>query len=185
MGKIIVPLSISIDSYFEGPNGELDWHHVDDELHTFFNQQLGAMAAFLSGRVTYELMAGYWPTADEDPDAEPVEAEFAAIWRDTPKVVYSRTLQEAGWGTTIVRDVVPEEVRTMKAEHDADLVLGGPNLVTSFRRHGLVDEYWFYVNPVAIGAGRPVFPPGERVDLELLDTRRFGNGVVLLRYSPT
>jgi dihydrofolate reductase len=185
MGKIIVPLSVSLDGFFEGPNREIDWHHVDEELHAFLNQQLGEMGAFWSGRVTYELMAEFWPTADQEPDAPPVMVEFAGIWKQMPKVVYSRTLEEAGWDTAIVREVVPDDIRAIKTESDRDIVLGGPDLATTFRRHGLIDEYWFYMNPVVIGAGRPVYPAGERVDLELIDTCAFGNGVVRLRYRPT
>ena len=184
MGRIIVPLSVSLDGYFEGPNREIDWHHVDEDLHAFFNQHLKEMAAFWSGRVTYELMADFWPKADQDPEAPPTMVEFAGIWREMPKVVFSRTLTEAGWDTAIVREVVPDDIRAIKAESDRDIVLGGPDLATSFRRHDLIDEYWFYVNPIVIGAGRPVFPPGERVELELLETLPFGNGVVRLRYRP-
>src|SRR3712207_7700338 len=90
-------MSVSLDGYFEGPDGDLGWHLVDEELHAHFNHQIAGMSAFLDGRVDYELMASYWPTADQDPDASPPEKEFAAIWRDMPKIVFSRTLESAGW----------------------------------------------------------------------------------------
>jgi dihydrofolate reductase len=115
MSKIVMMMSVSVDGYFAGPEGELDWHLVDDELHAHFNELLRGMAAFLGGRVTYELMAGFWPTADEDPASTATMAEFARIWREMPKIVYSRTLQHAGWNTTVVRDVVPAEVRRLAA----------------------------------------------------------------------
>ncbi len=101
---------MSLDGFFEGPNRDIGWHMVDDELHTHFNEELSTMSAFLDGRVTHELMAGYWPTADQDPSASAPTAEFARIWRDMPKIVYSTTLDHADWNTTIVREVVPEEV---------------------------------------------------------------------------
>ncbi|HEX2047532.1 MAG TPA: dihydrofolate reductase family protein [Acidimicrobiales bacterium] len=184
MRRVILWTSVSLDGFFEGPNRELDWHLVDDELHTHFNTELAAMGAFLHGRVTYELMAAFWPTADADPASTAPMVEFARIWRDMPKVVYSRTLQDAGWNTTVVREVVPEEVRGMKAEAGGDLVLGGADLAATFMAHDLVDEYRLFVHPVVLGAGRPLFPPsGPRVDLSLVESRPFGNGVVLLRYE--
>jgi dihydrofolate reductase len=184
MGRTVVMLSLSLDGFFQGPDRDLSWHRVDEEVHGEFNAVLAAAGAFLSGRVTHELMAEVWPTADADPDATPTMAEFAGIWRDKPKVVYSRTLQQAGWNTTIVRDVVAEDVRALKAATDGDLAVGGAGLAESFRRLGLIDEYRLYVNPVVLGAGTPLFPPGERVDLRLLETRPFANGVVLARYAP-
>ena len=98
----VTTMSVSIDGFFEGPGGELDWHLIDEEIHTHFNEQLGAMSAFLEGRITYELMEGYWPTADVDPSASRPVAEFARIWRGMPKIVYSRTLETAGSNSTVV-----------------------------------------------------------------------------------
>jgi len=176
-------MSVSLDGYIEGPNRDISWHMVDDELHRYFNEQLSGMGAFLSGRVTYELMAAFWPTADTDPaNTEPM-IEFARIWRDMPKIVYSKTLRQAGWNTTIMRDVVPEEVAKLKAAPGGDLALGGGDLAASFMRLGLIDEYRIYVHPIVIGAGKPLFPQsGPRVNLQLLETRAFGNGVLLLHY---
>ena len=180
-----MPVSVSLDGFHEGPDGDLGWHLVDEELHEHFNTELARMSAFLDGRVSYELMAGYWPTADQDPASSPAEAAFAKIWRDMPKVVYSRTLTEAGWNSTIVREVVPEEVRAMADAAPGDLAVGGARLAATFRRHGLVDEYRLYVVPVVLGAGTPLFDPAEGpVRLALAGTRTFGNGVVLLRYHP-
>lgn len=134
MRKVIVSMSVSLDGFIEGPDREIDWHLVDDELHSHFNEQLATVDAFLSGRVTYELMAGFWPTADSDPSSTGPVADFARIWRDMTKIVYSRTLKEVGWNTTIVREVVPDEVRALKAQPGGDLALGGADLVTAFRR---------------------------------------------------
>ena len=183
MRKIIVMLSVSLDGYFAGPDGELDWHLVDDELHTHFNDELCQMSAFLDGRVSYELMAEFWPTADRDPESSGPMVEFAGIWRDMPKLVYSTTLQRAEWNTTVVRDVVPEEVRALQAQPGGDMALGGAVLAAAFQRHGLIDEYRLYVHPVVLGAGRPLFASGLPFHLQLVEARTFGNGVVLLRYA--
>ena len=182
MPNIILWAGVSLDGFIEGPGQDISWHRVDEELHRHFNEALSQLGGFLSGRVTHELMAGYWPTADADPAAPATTVEFARIWRDMPKVVYSRTLQHADWNTTIVREVVPEEVRQLKAGASGDLSLSGADLAASFMRQGLIDEYRIYVHPVVIGAGKPLFPTGTKVDLSLVDTLRFGNGVVMLRY---
>jgi len=184
MRKIVLWMSVSLDGFMEGPDREIDWHLVDDELHSHFNAELAAMGAFLDGRVTYQLMAEYWPTADADPSSPRPVAEFARIWRDMPKIVYSRTLERADWNTTIVRGVVVEEVMALKARPGGDLALGGADLAATFMRHDLVDEYRLYVHPVLLGRGKPLFGSLDaRVALELAGTRTFGNGVVLLRYQ--
>src|SRR5579862_1180124 len=118
-------MSVSVDGYMEGPNREIDWHTVDDEFLRHMNSWLGAAGCFLEGRVTYELMAGYWPTADQDPAAPSTVVEFSRIWRDTPKIVYSRSLQRVDSNATLVRDVVPAEVLALKAAPGGDLVVGG------------------------------------------------------------
>jgi len=184
MRKIVLWMSVSVDGFIEGPNRELDWHLVDDELHSHFNAELSAMGAFLDGRVTYELMAAFWPTADADPASTGPMREFARIWREMPKIVYSRTLERADWNTTILRDVVVEEVMALKAQPGGDLALGGADLAAAFMRHDLIDEYRLYVHPVVIGRGKPLFPASDaRTRLRLAETRTFGNGVVLLRYQ--
>ncbi|MEU7576034.1 dihydrofolate reductase family protein [Streptomyces sp. NPDC041068] len=184
MRKIIWAMSASLDGFMSGPDGELDWHLVDDELHRHFNELTSAMGAFLDGRVTWQLMAEAWPTADADPESTEPMREFAAIWRDMPKYVFSRTLEQADWNTTILREVVPEEIRALKESADGDISLGGADLAASFLRLGLVDEIHVYVHPVLIGRGRPMFQASDvKADLRLTQTRTFGNGVVLLRYE--
>ncbi|MFI5755411.1 dihydrofolate reductase family protein [Streptomyces sp. NPDC051569] len=184
MRKIVLMMSVSLDGYVEGPERQIDWHLVDDELHSHFNEQLRAMGAFLNGRVTYELMAGYWPTADADPSCSGPVAEFAGIWRDMPKIVFSRTLERADWNATVVRDVDVEEIRALTAEPGGDLALGGADLAATFLRHDLIDEYRLYVHPIVLGQGKPLFQPSDtKTRLRLTETRTFGNGVVLLRYE--
>ena len=184
MRKIIWTISVSVDGYMEGPNREIDWHMVDDELHRHMNGWLAGAGGFLEGRVTYELMAQFWPTADQDPTAPPAVVEFARIWRDMPKVVYSRTLDRADWNATVVHDVVPAEVLALKARPGGDLVLGGADLAAEFARHDLIDEYRLYVHPVVIGRGNQALHPSDaKVRLQLVETHTFGNGVVTLRYE--
>ncbi len=184
MRRIIVMMSVSIDGFFEGPDRQLDWHLVDDELHGHFNEQLAPMSAFVSGRRTYELMAGFWPTADSDPSSTAPMVEFAGIWRDMPKIVFSRTLARAEWNTTVVRELVVDDVLELKARSGGDMVLGGAELAAAFMRHDLIDEYRLYVHPVVLGRGRPLFQPSDTsTALQLAETRTFGNGVVLLRYE--
>jgi dihydrofolate reductase len=184
MRKIVFMMSVSIDGFFAGPDGELDWQLVDEELHGHFNDWLRTAGAFLDGRVTYELMAGFWPSVDADPDASPRMAEFAGIWREMPKMVFSRTLDRAEWNTEIRREVDPTEILAMKEQPGGDLVLGGADLAATFMRLGLIDEYRIYVHPKLIGRGKRLFQPSDtQVSLSLTETRPFSNGVVLLRYG--
>jgi dihydrofolate reductase len=184
MRKIVVPMSLSLDGFMEGPHREIDWHLVDDELHRFFNDRLREMGGFLEGRVTYELMAEYWPTADEDPAAPEPVREFARIWHEMPKIVFSRTLDGVAADATLVREVVPAEIQALKARPGGDLALGGADLAAAFAAHDLIDEYLIYVNPVLLGSGKRLFPQAaDRTALRLLESRTFGNGVVLLRYE--
>ncbi|MFH8562557.1 dihydrofolate reductase family protein [Streptomyces sp. NPDC017988] len=186
MRKIIWMMSASLDGFMEGPDHEIDWHLVDEELHRHFNDKVRAMGGILHGRVTWELMAEFWPTADQDPACSDFEAEFAPIWRDTPKYVFSRTLREAQWNTTILREVVPEEIRALKESAAGDLCVGGADLAASFLRLGLIDEIHTYVHPVVLGRGKYMFQAHDvRADLRLAGTHTFGNGVVQLRHELT
>lgn len=186
MRRIVAMMSVSVDGFFEGPNHELDWSVVDTELHQHFSELLSSVGGLWEGRVTYQLMADFWPTADADPDATKETVQFANIWRDIPKVVYSRTLEKAGWNTSVVHEVDPAQVRAHKAESGGDVIVSGAELVAGFARHDLIDEYRLYVHPVLIGQGNPFFKsPGDAVKLRLAETRSFGNGVVLLRYDVT
>jgi dihydrofolate reductase len=183
VGNIVLMMSVSADGFIEGPDRDIGWHRVDDELHRDLNEVLAEMGAFLSGRVTYELMAGFWPTANSDPASTPPMVEFAGIWRDTPKVVYSRTLERAGWNTTIVREVDPAKVRRLACRDRRRPRPERGDLAAAFRRHDLIDEYRILVHPVAIGRGKPLFEPVDtRTDLRLVATRTFGNEVVLLHH---
>lgn len=177
-------MSVSVDGFMSDPDGGLGWQIVDAELHQHFNDWLGTAGAFLDGRVSYELMAGFWPHADADPASSSQVAEFAGIWRDMPKIVYSTTLEHAEWNATVRREVGVDEIRELQREDGGDLVLGGANLAASFRALDLVDEYRLYVHPVLLGRGVPLFGGSDtRTDLALVESRTFGSGVTMLRYA--
>jgi dihydrofolate reductase len=184
MRKIVVHMMLSLDGYVEGPDHDLSWHLVDEELHAHFNERLATMSAFLEGRVTYQLMEAFWPAADQNLDHPPTMREFAGIWRATPKIVFSRTLQEVGPNASLRAEVDPDEIRALQQQPGGDMTLGGADLVETFRRLDLVDEYRLYLNPVVIGRGRRLFETTDTpTHLDLTEERRFGNGVVLLRYA--
>jgi dihydrofolate reductase len=179
-------MSVSLDGFVNTPSGSLDWVLVDEELHAFFNDGAREMSAFLYGRRMYELMAGYWPTAEADPSATPAKLDFARIWRDTPKVVFSKTLERVDWNSRLVRGDAAGEVARLKAQPGLDMGVGGPTIAATLMRLGLVDEYRLFVHPVILGAGTPCFPVLEdRIESKLLETRTFGSGVVYLRYKTT
>lgn len=183
MSEIILWMSVSLDGYIEGPDGDLSWSLIDEELHQFFNDEFRGMGAFLNGRVVYELMAEFWPYVDNDPANIGPIAEFAAIWRDMPKVVYSQTLKHAEWNASVVREVVPSEVQKLKDETDGDLLLGGADLGNEFLRLDLIDQLALVIHPVVVGRGKLLFQPLDGyMSFDLMETRRFGNGVLLLRY---
>jgi dihydrofolate reductase len=186
MRKVVLFAGVSLDGHIEGPNRDIDWHMVDEELHSYFNEQIAAMGAILSGRVTHELMASFWPTADQDPSSTAAMVEFSRIWRDKPKIVFSRTLDHADWNTTVLHDVVPEEIQALKAQPGGDMALSGADLAAAFMRHDLIDEFRIHVHPILIGRGKQLFATLDaRTDrrLRLVETRTIGNGVVLLRYE--
>ncbi|TFV53564.1 dihydrofolate reductase family protein [Blastococcus sp. TF02A_35] len=184
MRKIVVHMAVSLDGYFEGPDRDIGWHHVDDELHALFNEYLATTSAFLFGRVTHQLMAEVWPTADQDPGMSERMREFAEIYRRIPRIVFSRTLEQDEWATVIHREVDPEAIRALQQQPGGDMTVGGGDLVHEFRRHDLVDEYRLFVSPVLLGRGRRLFGDvGAPAGLRQVEVRRFDNGVVLLRYE--
>ena len=184
MRKVLYSMNVSLDGFVEGPNRELDWSIPDEQLHRFWNDQTRETGTFLYGRRLYELMADFWPTADQDPSAPDYVVEFAQLWRDTPKVVFSTTLERVEWNSTLVKGDIADEVTRLKAQPGKDMDVGGPTLAATFMRLGLIDEYRLVVHPVVLGAGTPFFPPlDERVGLRLVETHTFGSGFVYLRYQ--
>ena len=182
MSKVIYKMSVSLDGFIAGPNGEIDWSAPDEELHRFHNEQTREMGAYLCGRRLYEEMV-YWETADESPSAAEYELEFARIWKEQPKIVFSKTLEKVEGNASLVRDGVAEEVARLKEQSSKDLGVGGAGLASTFIKLGLIDEYRLFVSPVVLGGGTPYFPAlDERINLELVETRTFGSPVVYVRY---
>lgn len=129
-------------------------------------------------------MTAYWPTAETDSSATPAMLDFARIWKDKPKVVFSTTLERVDWNSRLVRDDAAQEVARLRAQPGFDMDVGGPGIASTLMRAGLIDEYPLFVHPVLLGGGRSFFPAlDDRVGLKLLETRTFGSGVVLLRYE--
>ena len=185
MRKVIYSMGVSLDGFVAGPGGEIDWSAPDEELHRFHNQQTQETGAHLLGRRLYEVMT-YWETAEENPSLPEHEREFARIWRDLPKIVFSKTLEKVEGNARLVRDGVAEEVTKLKEQPGKDLAVGGAGLASTLIKLGLVDEYRLFVSPVLLGGGTTYFPAlEERIDLELIETRTFGSRVVYLRYRRT
>jgi len=174
---------VSLDGFIEGPNRELDWHIIDEELHRFVNDQQSAIDTYLYGRRMYEVMA-YWETADTNLSAPEYELEFARIWKKMPKIVFSKTLEQVQGNARLVREDIAAEIATLKAQPGKDMVLGGPTIASTIMRLGLIDEYRLYVQPVVLGSGTPMFPAlSDMINLRLVETRAFGSGVVYLCYQ--
>lgn len=185
MRKVIYSMGVSLDGFIAGPGGEIDWGAPDEELHRFHNQQTRETGAHLLGRRLYEVMT-YWETAEENPSLPEHELEFARIWKDLPKIVFSKTLEKVEGNARVVRDGVAEEVAELKEQPGKDIAVGGAGLASALIKLGLVDEYRLFVSPVLLGGGTPYFPPlEERIDLELVETRTFGSRVVYVRYRRT
>lgn len=185
MGRLIYSLNVSLDGFVETPDRRLDWANVDDELHTWFNDRARTLDASLYGRRMYELMAAYWPTADQDPRATGPTREFARIWNALPKFVFSTSLASVGWNDRLVAGDVEALLAEIRNEFAGDLDVGGPTLASSFIHRGLVDEYQLLVHPVILGSGTPFFPPAEApIPLRLVESRTFESGVVYLGYRP-
>lgn len=182
MRKVIYGFSVSVDGYIESAAGDAQWAVPSDELHRFFNGLEGGIDTHLYGRRMWEVMSGFWPTAGDD--EEPAIAEYARIWQGKTKVVYSRTLESVGEGATLVREVVPDEVRKLKAQPGRNISVAGAELAAAFIEHDLVDEYQLTVFPLILGGGKPMLPALQQpFGLRLTESRAFPEGVMLLRYE--
>ncbi|MDN3357912.1 dihydrofolate reductase family protein [Actinomadura sp. DC4] len=186
MRKIIYWVHASVDGYVAGPNGEFDWPSVGPELFAYSEKMNERVDTLLYGRKVWEGMAAYWPTADADPDTTDDHSRvFAPYWRETAKIVLSRTLTEAGWGTRVIGENVAEEIAALKAGPGRDILLtGGAEAAASLTELGLLDDYRVVIHPVVLGGGPKLFmEPKDRIGLELVDSRVFDSKTVLLRYS--
>ena len=182
MAKLIYSAITSLDGYVADSEGNFDWSAPDEEVHRFINDLERPIGTYLYGRRMYEVMR-YWdtaPTGNEEPTAE---QDYAKIWQATDKIVYSKGLDQASTGKTrIEREFEPEAIKYLKTTATRDVSVGGPTLAAQALKLGLVDECHFFLSPVVVGGGNPALPDNVRLGLELLDERRFDNGVVHLHY---
>jgi dihydrofolate reductase len=182
VAKLIYSAITSLDGYIEDAHGSFDWAEPDDEVHTFVNDLERPIGTYLYGRRMYETMAG-WETDPTPAEQSPAMRDFAQMWQAADKVVYSTTLEKASTARTrIERTFDPGAVREMMASAERDLTVGGAAIAAHAFRAGLVDESHLFLTPIIVGGGKRALPDNVRVELELLDERRFGNGVVFLRY---
>jgi dihydrofolate reductase len=185
LAKLIYSAITSLDGYVADKNGNFDWAAPDEELHTFVNDQERHVGTYLYGRRLYEVMA-FWETAHTLADQPQFIQDYTRIWQAADKIVYSRTLPSASMAKTrLERDFDPDAVRQMKAQAGRDLSVGGADLAGQAIRAGLVDEVHMFLTPVVVGGGTQSLPNDVRIDLELIDERRFGSGVVHLHYRIT
>lgn len=188
MRKVILSTHVTLDGFACGPNGELDWHfdHWNDEMEEYVNEQTRNVDTILVGRVTYERMASHWPKVLNNLTARRNDIEFASLMNTLPKVVFSKTLKRVEWNNSrVVNDDIDDEIMRMKEMPGNDMILwGGVNIVQTFIQRRLIDEYNIWVAPVILGSGRPIFKDVSKLDLRLMRSIEFSNGVVLFTYSP-
>lgn len=181
MAKLIYSAIMSLDGYTADTDGNFNWSAPDEEIHAFVNDLERDVGTYLLGRRMYEVMS-VWETMDTR-DEPPVIQDYARIWQGADKVVYSTTLDTPSTPKTrLERQFLPEAVRDLKEDSDRDISIGGPTLAAHALKAGLVDECQLFINPVAVGGGLRFLPDGLKAQLELVDQRRFGNGVAYLRY---
>jgi dihydrofolate reductase len=182
MAKLIYSMITSLDGYVEAAEGDLGHGAEDQEVHTFVDEVFRPVGTYLYGRRMYETMV-FWESAHALPDAPPHIVDYARSWQAAEKVVYSTTLESvSSERTRIERAFDPDAVRRLKADSDRDLTVDGPNLAAQAIRAGLVDEYHLFVTTSVVGGGKRFFPDGVRLDLELVEQRAFGSGLLYARY---
>jgi dihydrofolate reductase len=185
MAKLIYSAIASLDGYVEDADGAFEWAAPDEEVHAFVNDGERGVGTYLYGRRMYETMR-YWETEGAGPDDHPVSRDFAQIWRAAEKIVYSRTLETVSTAKTrLEREFDHDAVRRLKESSPTDITIGGPALAGEAIAAGLVDEIQLLLGPILVGGGKAALPDDVRVQLELLDERRFTSGVVFLRYAVT
>lgn len=184
MGRLVYSMFQSLDGYVKDADGRFDWAEPDESVHTFANELQRGIELNLMGRHMYEVMSA-WETFGTQDDEPAYIKEFGELWRASDKVVYSTTLESVSAARTRLKRVFnPDAVRRMKDESSGDISIAGPNLAAQAISAGLVDEYQLFVVPVAVGGGTPCLPKGIRLDLELVEQRRFDNGMLYMSYRP-
>jgi dihydrofolate reductase len=184
MRKIIVFDNVTLDGFMAGPNGELDWAIQDDEVTAYSKEGQDSIDTFLFGRVTYDMMASFWPT----PAGQSANPVFAEALNTSPKIVFSSTLKKAEWQhTEVVKELTKDEILHLKQQPGKNMLMfGSGTIVEQLTNLGLIDEYQLMVNSVILGKGKPLFKDiKRRVNLKLVNTKTFKSGIVLLQYQPT
>ena len=185
MRKIVLFMHTTLDGFAAGPNGEMDWIHVDNEIFDYAGNQTDDADAALYGRVTYQMMDSYWPTAGDQPGASKHDVKHSQWYNAVDKIILSRTLETNDEKrTTVISDGIRERITKIKQQPGKNiLIFGSPTAVQSLLRENLIDEFWFFVNPVVLGKGISFFDGvGERVNLKLVSNHVFSSGVVCLQY---
>jgi dihydrofolate reductase len=183
MARLIYSAISSLDGYIEDRNGNFDWAAPDEEVHRFINNLERSAGTHLYGRRMYETLV-VWETDPDFAAESPLLSDFAEIWQAADKIVYSRTLEAVSTRKTqIERNFDPEAIRRLKEALEQDILIGGPELAAHAFRAGLIDECHLFLTPIIVGGGKPALPDNVRLELELLEERRFGSGVVFLRYG--
>lgn len=184
MRKLIFGMNVTLDGYIAAPGDDIGWSEPNDELFQWWLGRERANDMALYGRKLWETMSSSWPTADQQPDATPAHIEFARNWRDTPKVVFSSTIDKVDWNTRLVTGDAVAEITRLETEGDGTMSIGGATLAGAAMRAGLIDEYAIVTHPVLVGGGTPFFTALDNwVNLNLVETRTFRGGVVLTRYE--
>jgi dihydrofolate reductase len=183
MRKVIVSMMVTLDGFFAGPNGEIDWHVVDEEFNEYANDFLSSVDTLLFGRVTYQLMADYWPSPSATTD-DPIIADKMNQLR---KIAFSKTLEKVEWNNSrLVKGNIAEEIAKLKQQPGKDMaIFGSGSIVSTLTQLGLIDEYRIMVNPVVLGNGKPLFKDiHDKLNLKLLRTKTFRSGNIMLCYQP-
>jgi dihydrofolate reductase len=181
--KVIYSPMVSVDGFVEGPDRKLDWVIIDEELHSFVNDQQREIDAYLFGRRMYEVMM-YWDTAETDPSNPEYALEFARIWKHIHKIVFSKTLEQVQGNARLSRGNIVEEIASLKTEPGKDMSVGGAAIAATLRQSRLIDEYRLFIHPVILGGGTPMFRAlDHKINLQLVETHTFQSGVIFLRYQ--
>jgi len=182
MAYLIYSAISSLDGYIEDPDGKFEWAMPDEEVHRFINNLERAAGTYLYGRRMYEIMR-VWETDPSLAAQSPLMRDFATMWQAAAKIVYSKTLEAVSTRKTeIERNFDPEAIRQLKEAAEHDILIGGPDVAAHAFRSGLIDECHLFLTPILVGGGKQALPNNVRLELELLEERRFGNGMVFLRY---
>jgi dihydrofolate reductase len=186
MRNLIFFMHTSLDGFVTGPNGEMNWIQLDDDMFDFVATMTNKADTALYGRVTYEMMESYWPKAGEQPNATKHDKEHSAWYNKVSKVVLSKTINETGLiNTKVISDQLTDNINKIKNQEGKNiLIFGSPGATYSLLSLGLIDEFWLFVNPILLGQGEPIFKGiNERIKLKLAETKTFASGVIALHYA--